>query len=196
MTSVPRTVFDISRSSGRSAGLVAADAALRRGLTTRADLSLAAHHATRWPGVIGAREVARLADGAAESPLETLTRLCLHDGGVPVPTLQLPIATRAGWFRVDFGWDEFALVLEADGRLKYATGQVLWDEKQRQEAIEAAGYQVLRVGWADVTTRPELVVARVRAAMHLRRPRLPDRYDHFPARFLVRGIRKSAGERQ
>lgn len=62
------------------------------------------------------------------------------------------------------------MVVEFDGRGKYTS---LWssdpvetviDEKRRQEAIEDAGWVVVRVMWEDLKN-PALLASRVRAAM-------------------------------
>ena len=147
VTTVARAVAEVARHDRRE-GLVAADAALHERLATTADLGGALDGAVGWPGVRQARSVLALADAASESPLESLTRLALHDAGFPPPRLQLPIAG----FRVDFCWPEQRLVLEADGRSKY-TDRELWAEKRRERVLRRAGYVVERVVWADVVGR-------------------------------------------
>ncbi|MEO8888817.1 MAG: type IV toxin-antitoxin system AbiEi family antitoxin domain-containing protein [Jatrophihabitantaceae bacterium] len=166
VTSVGRTVIDIARTVGVGAALVAADGALHEGLLTRAALVASVDAARGWPGVRRARFVAYFADGLAESPLESLTRLCLHEGGLPPPELQVPIVAGGRRFRVDLAWRRRRAVVEADGRLKY-TGDRLWQEKRRQELIERAGYRVVRVTWNDVVNDSAATVARVRFALGL-----------------------------
>lgn len=80
---------------------------------------------------------------------------------------------RDGWFaRVDFCWERFGTVVEADGRRKYDDPEVLWQEKLRQERIEDLGYRVLRVTWDQIVHRPQDTVARVLRAF-ARGSRLP-----------------------
>lgn len=157
---------DIARAS-RPAGLVAADAALHERLLTPAELVAAVTGCAGWPGARMAREVAALASPLAESPLESLTRLCVLDARLPAPALQVPIVDPAdGWnCRVDMLWAPQRVVLEADGRLKY-TDRELWREKRRQHHLERLGYRVVRAIWDDVTTHPEELVKQVR--MYLR----------------------------
>jgi very-short-patch-repair endonuclease len=143
-TTIPRTLVDLGRHDARSA-LMAADAALREQRTTHADLNAALLRARGWPGVRRAREVVSLADDAAESPLESVVRLALHDDGFPAPRLQQIVAG----YRVDFLWPEYRLILEADGREKYRDDE-LWREKKRELALLRAGYEVERIMWADV----------------------------------------------
>ena len=91
VSSVARTVVDLARVS-RYDGIMAADAALHESITTRSELARALECQAGWPGVRQAREIVALADGDAESPLESLVRLALHDDGFPPPKLQRWVA--------------------------------------------------------------------------------------------------------
>ncbi|WP_375484707.1 type IV toxin-antitoxin system AbiEi family antitoxin domain-containing protein [uncultured Jatrophihabitans sp.] len=150
VTTPARTCVDLARHD-RRAGLMAADAALRQKLTTRAELESALDWARGWYGVRQAREVIRFADPRAESPLESVVRLALHDSGFPPPELQYEIFLpgRRWPLRVDFCWPEHRLVLEADGRTKYV-GDANWREKQREALIRPLGFRIERVIQADV----------------------------------------------
>ncbi|HVU91522.1 MAG TPA: DUF559 domain-containing protein [Jatrophihabitans sp.] len=160
VTTVARTVVDIARHDRRG-GLMAADAALREHLTDDAELAGVLYRARGWPGVRQAREIVALADGDAESPLESITRLALHDDGFPPPRLQVWIAG----YRVDFLWPQYRLVLEADGREKYRSSETPWEEKKRQLVLERAGYRVERVLWEDVVVGWPAMSNRLRALM-------------------------------
>jgi very-short-patch-repair endonuclease len=144
LTNLARTVVDLARHDRRSA-IMAADAALRERLVTLRELQAALTVARGWPGIRQAREIVKLADGEAESPLESIVRLALHDDGFPPPRLQQVVAG----YRVDFLWPERRLILEADGRLKYSD-DVLWEEKKRETVLRRAGYDVERVLWSDM----------------------------------------------
>jgi very-short-patch-repair endonuclease len=144
VTTVARTIVDVARHDRRSA-IMAADAALREHCTTRAELEAALRRAAGWPGLRQAREIVALADGDAESPLESVVRLALHDDGFPPPKLQRVVAG----YRVDFLWPEYRLILEADGRGKYSDDE-LWREKKRETALRRAHYEVERALWSDV----------------------------------------------
>lgn len=162
MTSVARTVADISRSH-RSAGLVTADAALREGLASGEQLLAASRACSGWPGARSAAWVARFADPLSESPLESLTRACLILAGLPVPELQIWIPDAHA--RVDLLYREQRVVIEADGLLKYTERAALRAEKQRHERLVRAGYLVVRLMWSDVVPNPACAVALVRAAL-------------------------------
>jgi very-short-patch-repair endonuclease len=147
VTVVARTLADLARHSRRDA-IIAADAALRERLATRDQIDSALARAAGWPGVRQARDVLALADPRAESPLESLTRLALHDDGFPQPELQVWI----GRYRVDMLFRRHNLVLESDGLAKY-TPEELRREKRRELDLHRLGYRVERVIWADVVHR-------------------------------------------
>lgn len=144
-----RAVVDLARFDADS-GLMAADAGLAERVLTAEQLAAALSRAGGLTGIRRARDIVSLASGAAESPLESVVRLRLHDAGLPPPQLQFPVTGADGKrYRVDFAWPERRLILEADGRDKY-TGDALWAEKRRELAVQQAGWRVLRVRWRDV----------------------------------------------
>lgn len=90
------------------------------------------------------------------------------DAGLPPPRPQVPILARDGQFigRVDFYWDEFGVVGEADGDGKLAgRPRGLIEEKRRQGRLEDAGLIVVRWGWSDLRTF-DSVAAHLRAAFN------------------------------
>ena len=126
--------MDIARRRPFLEALVTADAALRRGITRR-QLQDVLEQMPRWPGTAAAAEVVRWADARSESPCESVCRARFILLNLPMPEPQVWVRGR----RVDFLWDEVALIGEADGRVKYdgAHGDLaLWDEKQRRDSLE------------------------------------------------------------
>lgn len=160
-TTVARTLVDLARHDRRDA-IMAADAALHERLTTPADVRVELERAAGWPGVRRARAVLGLADPLAESALESLVRLVLHDDGFPPPQLQVGI----GAYRVDLCWPEHRLVLEADGLGKYSAAE--WrNEKRREQALRALGYRVERITWDDLLRRWPGTSVRLRRELSL-----------------------------
>lgn len=147
VTRLERTAVDVARISGFRDGLITADAAVRRGADVHS-LQRQLRGMPRWPGVAAARRVVAAVDGRSESALESLLRARFVESRLPMPRLQawLSLGFRT-LGRTDFYWDDFGVVGEADGRVKYA-GDALWREKVRQEALEDAGYVVIRWTWA------------------------------------------------
>jgi very-short-patch-repair endonuclease len=144
VTTVARTLVDLARHDPRD-GIMAVDAALRAKSTTWTQLHAALDVAYGWPFVRRARRVVALANKRAESPLESLVRLKLHDDGFPAPEVQVEI----DGYRVDLLFRAQRVIVEADGRLKYTDAQ-LWREKRRELRLRRLGFVVVRVTWADV----------------------------------------------
>lgn len=168
VTTPTRTALDVARSRGFDAGLVCADAALHAGADS-AHLRRVAASMQEWPGASTSTAVAWAADGRTESPGESLTRVLLQSMGLVVePQVSLPAAGA----RVDFRLRGQRVVVEFDGRTKYATAggvadvRALWDEKRREDRIRELGYEVVRITWADLFgPRRAMTERRIRAAI-------------------------------
>jgi hypothetical protein len=78
--------MDIARTRGLAAGLVLADAALARGLTTASDLDRIAAFMRGWSGAAAARRVAEHASGLRESPIESISFALFVDRCLPSPS--------------------------------------------------------------------------------------------------------------
>ncbi|MFE6997404.1 hypothetical protein ACFVAE_15670 [Microbacterium sp. NPDC057659] len=156
-TTLSRTVFDLIRVLPLEAAVAVADAAERqmaqRGREWDLDaveswrMGLAERIAER-PGIRGiaqARWVAEFADGRAQLPGESVSRLQLHRLGFAPPRLQVPVPGPHGnTFFVDFGLDDADSFGEFDGETKYrdkakrngkSIDDVLIDEKEREDWI-------------------------------------------------------------
>lgn len=165
VTSVARTVVDLSRADGFRAGVCAADYALRQKLITPQEfqLELAQHRGRKSVAV--ARDVAEFADPLAESPGESLSRCVIRTlPGIPAPTLQKRHFDRDGELiaRTDFSWGDGAVAGEFDGKVKYTRdaefggepSDTVWKEKQREDRLRDLGVVVIRWIWA-MLYRPE-----------------------------------------
>lgn len=177
VTTLTRTVMDLSRSLGAEWGVAIADAGLRAGLDRDA-LVAELEGCRRLPGLARARWVARFADARAESPAESVSRVQFFRHGVPAPELQVDLHDDDGhWVaRVDFLWEEDSLVGECDGMSKYGAllapgrtaAMAVRDEKRREEAIRDLGYGITRWDWG-LAWQGERLGARVRRAGSRRR---------------------------
>lgn len=152
-TSLVRTVVDCATTLEAAGGLVVADAALAVG----ADVAACRHRLERLGPVRGvrtARAVLSVADDGAESPGESLARLAVLRLGLPAPQTQVRVATDDGDYWGDLGWPAWQVMAEYDGRAKYTARGTAADavlaEKRRQEAMEEAGWCVLRLTSADL----------------------------------------------
>lgn len=156
ITSVARSCVDVACELGLNAGVIAADAALNRGLVTEEELLIARCSVKGDVGSPIAGQMLDLVDPKAESPLESLSRVRMH-GLVPRPLTQRVLRTPDGRFiaRVDFYWEEFGVVGEADGKFKYEEfKETLPNQAKRQEALTNSGLTMARWGWS-LAERPQ-----------------------------------------
>jgi hypothetical protein len=128
--------------------------------------------ASSWPG---ARLVARaieMADGRADNPGESFSRVVLVSIGLAPDDLQVPMWDDEGLIGYsDFGW--VGVYGELDGGTKYGVGdpdrdeenakRVVWREKKREDRMRVQR-EVVRWGIADLY-RPQVLRGRVLAAM-------------------------------
>ena len=128
----------------------------------------------RQPGSRGARFALRLADGRAESPGESLTRMACYRSGVPMPDLQHDVLADSGRLlgRSDFWWEEFNHLGEFDGKIKYErllrkgerASDVVVTEKRREDAMRATGKGMSRFVWSEV--QPGATAVRMARLAH------------------------------
>jgi len=194
-TSIGRTLVDYAREVMLDDAVVAMDAALLTGRTSPEELDRRAAAVRHWPGASRARRAVSLADGRAESPLETQGRLRIIGSGFPGPELQVEIHANERLLAVVDGWyDEAAVAVEFDGRIKYtqpwrerSPGEVLWAEKRREDALRALDIRLLRIADADLGGRWQETERRL--ASLLSRPG-PSHRD-FTAVPRARGLRRT-----
>ncbi|MCJ1695317.1 hypothetical protein MT349_05950 [Rathayibacter caricis] len=214
VSDLAQTVFDLARFSSFRRAVVAADHALRlvdddgRPLLRREELL--ERHADLPPGSRGrtaSAAVIAFADPASETPLESISRVAMHVGGLPAPVLQHPIhdlGGRAGV--VDFFFEDAAVVGEADGDHKYADPafllgrtpeEVLLAEKRREDRLRSCVRGFARWSWRDAYDTRPLLVRLARAGVR-RIEGTPDRRGNQPVRApsTVRGslARRAEGQ--
>ena len=153
MTSLARTAVDVARRADFRGGVVTAVAALRTGLE-REQLIAVAGACRGWPGGTRAVRAAAFADGRAETPLESITRVAYDLEGLPPPETQVEVRAPDGRLvgLVDFLWRAHRTVGEADGMLKYDDSGALRREKLREQDIRGCGLEVVRNTWDEAWT--------------------------------------------
>lgn len=164
VTSPARTAIDLARTRSFREGVVIADAAMRVARVTRMELKRVLKECSGAPGIRQARDVVAFADPRNESVLESLARVLFAEYGLPVPQTQVFLGEDGPIGRVDFYWEGYGVVGEADGMSKYTSRHTLVAEKLRQEFLENAGFAVVRFTWEDVVRRPEQTIGRIRRA--------------------------------
>lgn len=171
VTSLTRTAVDVARIDSIASGVVAVDAALAGLRHPDGSETRSSHGALRaeldqlsgMRGVAGAAWVVEFADGRAEFPGESLSRLQIHRGGLTPPMLQHEFRDEEGSMFADFFWPEFDLIGEFDGAGKYLPGRppellraVLLKEKRREDRLRNIGPRVIRWDWAVALDRNRL----------------------------------------
>lgn len=140
--------------------LIAADAAVGRGLVTARQLEVAA--AELPMGTRGAAAIRRAmadVDGRHESPGETrAARACRELGYELEPQVWI------GPWRVDFLLTGTKVVIEFDGKVKYESKEDLLAEKRREDDLRRRGYVIVRIMWADLV-RPERIRELIETAL-------------------------------
>ena len=166
VTSIARTVADLARTVPFEQAVVIADNALFRGRSDdRArfgpvDLAAALARAPRRHGAAAAWRVSAFANGLAESPGESRSRVAILGAGLPMPELQVVLHSAEGrpLGRVDFWWPAHCVVGEFDGRVKYgrllrpgqSPGDAVFAEKVREDALREPGRKVARWTWGEL----------------------------------------------
>jgi hypothetical protein len=158
VTTAARTVIDLARSWREVDAVAAVDAALLRTLTTTDELGAVLARQEYVPGIPRAVRAVSLADGRAESWLETYGRLTFSALGLPpfVPQVELRVDGRT--VKVADGWyPEAALAVEFDGQVKYrrptfgrTPQEELWREKRDEDLLRSLGIRFTRVGAVDL----------------------------------------------
>ena len=169
VTGRARTAIDLAREGRWYDAVIVADAALRAGVPA-AELQAVAAYCANWRGGRQAVRAADFADPRSESPAESIARAVFADHGLPPPDLQVELGDASGRIaRVDFLFRAQRTIVEVDGKVKYVAphrspGDVMWEEKLREDRLREAGWEVVRVTWKQLMTNPAEVAARVRAA--------------------------------
>jgi hypothetical protein len=161
-TSPAWTAVEIARGLRRPRALATLDAALRSGTCQRVDLSRAAAQQAGRRGIVAVRDLIPLADGLAESPMESEARLAMIDGGLPRPALQYEILDGNGERRrVDFAWPEERFAVEYDGEDWHSSAEAMRRDRRRQAALQDVLWTVIPIVFEDVRYRAWDFVARI-----------------------------------
>ena len=159
VASLARTVLDLCRTVPIEQAVAADDRAMAYGLVREVPEDHLAQMA-RWPGTRQASRAITLFDPRRESPGESVSRVRLHEDGLPTPEPQQDIYHGHGKFvaRVDFYWKEQRTIGEFDGKIKYgrqrkpgqSLEEAIFTEKLREDALRDLGWQIVRWLWADL----------------------------------------------
>jgi hypothetical protein len=172
-----RAVVAACRTSTFEAGVVAADGARRLDDFDVARAWEIVDRERAWPRSGRAASVLAFSDPRAATVGESRARVLLARIGAPKPDLQRTIVDDAGRQLgiCDFYIDEHSTVVEFDGKLKYGRalyektgriedvdlGDVVWQEKRREDSFRDYGHEVARLVWSELDGQDRQVRARL-----------------------------------
>jgi hypothetical protein len=167
LTTPARTGFDLGRRKGLTTAVIRLDALMHATGLKVADVELLAERHRGVRGLVQLRQVLLMADGGAESPYETKTRLVLVGGGLPRPQTQIEVLNEWGavMARIDVGWEEWKVGVEFDGAQHWTDPAQRTRDIDRLAELEARGWTIIRVSAYMLRHRPHVVVARTRSAL-------------------------------
>lgn len=162
---------DLVRSSGRLSSLIMADA-ITSDPAAAEGMSRSLATLSKWPRFPRSEWLVRCADPLSESPLETAGRFRALQAGLPIPICNAWIGPGYPARRVDLWWEQFALIGEADGAVKYLSdpARAVALQHARQGSLEELGVRFVRYDWPGAFRQSEALAARFRAAMEAPRP--------------------------
>lgn len=156
------TAVEVARSLRRPRALATLDAALRTGTCSLPDLWRAAYEQRGRRGIVAVRDLLALADGRAESPMESEARLAMIDGGLPIPQLQYEIFDGNGELRrLDFAWPDHRVAAEYDGVAWHSGAEGMRRDRRRYNALQDIDWRVVPIVFEDVRYRPWEFVGRI-----------------------------------
>ncbi|MBA2416945.1 MAG: DUF559 domain-containing protein [Geodermatophilaceae bacterium] len=167
VTSAAWTALSLIRVLPRGRAVVVADAAVRSGWCTLAELSAALPLLAGLRGCVQARDVVGLAREGTDSCQETETRLILVDGGLPKPDVNMRIVNDYGQLlaRGELGYRRKLIWLEYDGFAVHTDRQVFRKDRTRQNWLVTRGWFVLRYTDHDVYRARHQIVQDARTAL-------------------------------
>jgi hypothetical protein len=199
VTSVARTLCDLTAVAAPSAVERAVDDALRRKLVTVRQLTGSAAilegqgrmRCTVMRAILAARGTTYNPGG---SPPEVRIARLLQSAGLPAPVPQHALRVDGRTRRVDLAYPDLGLVIEYDGWSHHSTRSAFNDDRARANGLELLGLTVLR--FTSASTDDDIVRTVRRAIESIRRSRVVYTSEVTDARGMARNghSARSGGE--
>jgi hypothetical protein len=153
VTTPLRTALDLGCNLRRRDALAALDQFMAVHGLTQEQMGRSAVRYFRRRGVVQLRRLIPLADGRAESPRESWTRLEIIDAGLPVPALQHWIEIDGvPTYRLDHAYPRHRVAVEYDGEdFHDRTDEQRKHDHERRAWLRADGWTVILVRKGDFT---------------------------------------------
>jgi AbiEi antitoxin C-terminal domain/Protein of unknown function (DUF559) len=165
-TTPARTAIEVARNVGRPRALAVLDAALRRQVAME-ELAEQCERQAGRRGIVEVRTLLPLADGRAESPMESVTRLICLQAGLPAPELQFVICDESGWPAryLDLAWPDHKVAVEYDGVAAHTGAEALRRDRARHNFLVERGWTIIYATADDVLRHPGRLIARISRAL-------------------------------
>lgn len=165
VTTPERTAYDLARwAPTPTERVVAVDALAHHCGVDLADVTALRHRHLGSHGGPEMADVLRLVDRRSESPMESRVRIALVLGGLPPPAVQHPVVLRGRHYYLDLAYPDQRIAIEYDGE-DHRTQARARRDLEREAALVAAGWRVLRFDAYVVLWAPWQIVAEVRAEL-------------------------------
>jgi very-short-patch-repair endonuclease len=168
-----RAAYDLVRRLPLTEGVVALDALAHKHLFRPDDIRAIR---SRHLGATGSGRIEpalALMDCRADSPMESRIRVALTLGGIP-PHIQHPVRVGGRNFLLDMAYPEAMLAVEFDGEHHRDAAQARRD-LEREAALTAAGWKIIRFSAWLVMNRPDSLVAETRGELARRMSKIAGR---------------------
>jgi very-short-patch-repair endonuclease len=162
ITTPARTILDLAATaSPRELERALADSLSRR-LTTRSELEKLLARARGRRGTAALRAwFTGQGPGLTRSEAEERLLALLRKARLAEPELNV----RVNGFEVDFYWRAQRLVAEVDGFAFHADAHAFENDRGRDLVLASVGLRVVRITWKALVKEPEVVLARLAAAL-------------------------------
>jgi very-short-patch-repair endonuclease len=158
VTTPARTILDLAATAHRGELERALEEARLLRLVSTHDLVRRAHDR---PGAARLRRLLGYELSLTRSEAERRLVSLLATAQLPSPRTNVRVAGH----EVDAVWPRQRLVVEVDGFTFHASRDAFERDRARDAELQAHGYRVIRVTWRQLSARPEVLTARLGAAL-------------------------------
>lgn len=163
VTSPARTLLDLAgRTTIGELDRLIAEARVKR-LLRPGELERAVDRSDRRPGTANMRALLKAEGqpGITRSEAERILRRMIRHAHLPQPRTNVKI----GRYEADFVWAAERVVLEVDSWGFHGTRRAFERDRRKDLALQAAGYQVIRITATQLTDEPLAVIAQLARAL-------------------------------
>jgi very-short-patch-repair endonuclease len=163
VTAPARTLIDLAGASDTATTERALNEARVQKLVTDDQIEAALDRCPLRSGVGTIRAIMNSEPNAGFTRQEAERRLrtIIRDARLPSPVYNVNVCG----YEVDAFWTTARLVLEVDGFATHGHPAAFERDRRKDQDLVAAGYQVLRTTWRQITGEPLVLVARIAQAL-------------------------------